>query len=87
LRLGNNRAVGGPVSKRKILTFALIALVALGGWFYSFYFKSTTAAIRHAEAFLFRRSATSAISANVRIFLLLTGPPTARLFPRRKTNR
>jgi esterase/lipase superfamily enzyme len=43
------------VSKRKILTFALIALVALGGWFYSFYFKSTTAAIRHAEAFLFRR--------------------------------
>ena len=43
------------MSKRKILSFALIALVALGGWFYSFYFKSTTAAIRHAEAFLFRR--------------------------------
>ena len=41
--------------KRKILTFGLIALIALGGWFYSFYFKSTTAAIRHAEAFLFRR--------------------------------
>jgi esterase/lipase superfamily enzyme len=37
------------------VSFALIALVALGGWFYSFYFKSTTAAIRHAEAFLFRR--------------------------------
>jgi esterase/lipase superfamily enzyme len=43
------------VTKRKFLTFALIAVVALGGWFYSFYFKSTTAAIRHAEAFLFRR--------------------------------
>jgi esterase/lipase superfamily enzyme len=49
------------LNKRKILTYALIALVALGGWFYSFYFKSTTAAIRHAEAFLFRRMTVAQI--------------------------
>jgi hypothetical protein len=43
------------VSKKRILIIVVVALVALGGWFYTFYFKSTTAAIRHAEAFLFRR--------------------------------
>ncbi|MDJ0907006.1 MAG: alpha/beta hydrolase [Woeseiaceae bacterium] len=37
----------------------LIFLVIFGGWFYWFYFKSTNAAIRHAETFLFRRTAVS----------------------------
>jgi esterase/lipase superfamily enzyme len=36
---------------------ALVVVVLLGGgiWFYNTYFTSTDAAIRHAEAFLFRR--------------------------------
>jgi esterase/lipase superfamily enzyme len=33
----------------------VLILVAAGVWFYNFYFTSTEAAIRHAEAFLFRR--------------------------------
>ncbi|NIL94444.1 MAG: alpha/beta fold hydrolase [Woeseiaceae bacterium] len=37
----------------------LILLVILAGWFYWFYFMSTDAAIRHAEAFLFRRMTVS----------------------------
>jgi hypothetical protein len=30
-------------------------VIALGRWFYAFCFKSAAAAIRHADAFLFRR--------------------------------
>jgi esterase/lipase superfamily enzyme len=44
--------------KRRLLWgTALVALVLLGAgvWFYKAYFASTDAAIRHAEAFLFRR--------------------------------
>ncbi len=44
--------------KRRILwSTSLIAAVLLGAgiWFYQFYFASTDAAIRHAEAFSFRR--------------------------------
>lgn len=47
---------------RKRLTIILLAvLVVLGGWFYWFYFMSTSAAIRHAESFLFRRMTVSQI--------------------------
>ena len=45
-------------SKRRLLWgTALVVLVLLGAgiWFYNIYFTSTDAAIRHAEAFLFRR--------------------------------
>ena len=49
-----------PQMTRKRLAIGLLAiLVILGGWFYWFYFMSTNAAIRHAEAFLFRRMAVS----------------------------
>ena len=34
---------------------AALVLLGVGVWFYKFYFVSTDAAIRHAEAFLFRR--------------------------------
>ena len=36
-------------------TVVLIALVLLTGWFYYFYIAGPDAAIRHAEAFAFRR--------------------------------
>jgi len=43
---------------------ALVVLVLLGGgiWFYNTYFTSTDAAIRHAEAFLFRRMTVAQLS-------------------------
>jgi len=40
---------------RRVLVGAFTILIVLGGWFYYAYFASTSAAIRHAEAFLFRR--------------------------------
>lgn len=36
-------------------TVVVVALVLLGGWFYYFYIAGPDAAIRHAEAFAFRR--------------------------------
>lgn len=42
-------------SRKRILSGVLAALICVGAWFYYFYFMSTTAAIRHAEDFLFRR--------------------------------
>ena len=43
--------------RRLVWVMALVVLVLLGAgvWFYKFYFVSTDAAIRHAEAFSFRR--------------------------------
>ncbi len=43
--------------RRMLWATALIVLVLIGAgiWFYKIYFVSTDAAIRHAEAFLFRR--------------------------------
>ena len=41
--------------KNRIFLGVLVFLVIAGGWFYYAYFVSTSAAIRHAEAFLFRR--------------------------------
>lgn len=41
--------------RKRILIAALTVLLIAGSWFYYFYFMSTSAAIRHAEAFLFRR--------------------------------
>ena len=37
------------------LGLVVLVLVGIGIWFYNFYFSSTEAAIRHAEAFIFRR--------------------------------
>lgn len=47
----------GRVKRRLLWVLALVALVIAGAgfWFYNFYFSSTEAAVRHAEAFLFRR--------------------------------
>jgi esterase/lipase superfamily enzyme len=44
--------------KRRMLwgtALVVLVLVGVGAWFYNTYFASTDAAIRHAEAFLFRR--------------------------------
>jgi len=43
------------LTRKRLVTGLLILLVVIGGWFYWFYFMSTSAAIRHAESFLFRR--------------------------------
>lgn len=47
------------ITRKRVITALLILLVILAGWFYWFYFMSTNAAIRHAEAFLFRRMTVS----------------------------
>ena len=47
------------MARKRLMFGLLVALVLLGGWFYWFYFKSTNAAILHAETFLFRRTAVS----------------------------
>ena len=49
-------------TKKRLLIGVLAALVISGAWFYYFYFKSTSAAIRHAEDFLFRRMTVSQLS-------------------------
>ena len=49
------------LTRKRLLTGLLILLVLLGGWFYWFYFMSTSAAIRHAESFLFRRMIVSRV--------------------------
>jgi esterase/lipase superfamily enzyme len=46
-------------TRKRLLLGILTIIVVGGGWFYWFYFKSTAAAIRHAEAFLFRRMTVS----------------------------
>ena len=38
-----------------VVLLILLVILAAGVWFYKFYFASTDAAIRHAEAFKFRR--------------------------------
>lgn len=48
-------------TRKRILIAAIVLLVVLTGWFYWFYFMSTSAAIRHAESFLFRRMTVSQI--------------------------
>ena len=48
-------------TRKRILIAALALLTILIVWFYWFYFMSTSAAIRHAESFLFRRMTVSQI--------------------------
>ena len=45
------------VKRRLLWAIGLVVLILAGAafWFYNFYFSSTEAAIRHAEAFIFRR--------------------------------
>ena len=45
-----------------ILALLVLGLVVAGLWFYQAYFSSTNAAIRHAEAFLFRRMSVAQLS-------------------------
>ncbi len=47
------------MSRKRLVTGLLILLVVMAGWFYWFYFMSTSAAIRQAESFLFRRMTIS----------------------------
>jgi esterase/lipase superfamily enzyme len=47
------------MTRKRLLTGLLVILVVLSGWFYWFYFMSTSAAILHAETFVFRRMAVS----------------------------
>ncbi len=54
--MGNAQTMNGK--KRRlwwIIILILLVLLGAGIWFYKVYFVSTDAAIRHAEAFLFRR--------------------------------
>ena len=44
------------------VALALIAFLVAGLWFYRAYFSSTNAAIRHAEAFLFRRMSVAQLA-------------------------
>lgn len=47
---------------RWALVVMLAGLVAVGVWFYTVYFSSTEAAIRHAESFRFRRMAVAQLA-------------------------
>ena len=59
------------------LTLGLLVLLGAGTWFYKFYFVSTAAAIRHAEAFSFRRMtvAQMAEQGKYRIFYVTNRRP------------
>jgi esterase/lipase superfamily enzyme len=51
------------IGRVRWLLLSLIAVAAVGSvWFYNFYFSSTDSAIRHAEAFLFRRMTSSQLA-------------------------
>ena len=56
---GANR---GKRRRRWILALILLALLGTGFWFYKVYFVSTDLAIRHAEAFSFRRMTVSQLA-------------------------
>lgn len=47
---------------KKIFYASLVMLVLGGVWFFNFYFSSTDEAIRHAEAFVFRRMKVAELS-------------------------
>ena len=49
-------------SLRWIAALAAATLLPAGVWFYQAYFSSNNAAIRHAEAFLFRRMSVSQLA-------------------------
>ena len=50
------------LTRKRVLIAAVAGLVLLGAWFVYFYFFSTSAALRHAEAFLFRRLTVTQVS-------------------------
>ena len=45
--------------RKRILLSSLVFVLVASGWFYWFYFMSPSAAVRHAEEFLFRRMTVS----------------------------
>jgi esterase/lipase superfamily enzyme len=53
---------GKPRHLRWIIVLVSVALLGASTWFYQFYFGSTDAAIRHAEAFRFRRMSVSQLA-------------------------
>ena len=55
-------ANSGKRRRRWILALILLALLGTGFWFYKVYFVSTDLAIRHAEAFSFRRMTVSQLA-------------------------
>ena len=51
-----------PVHRRWYVALAALVLVLAGVWSYRAYFSSTDAALRHAEAFLFRRMSVAQLA-------------------------
>ena len=49
-------------SRRWYIALAALLLVLAGVWSYRAYFSSTNAALRHAEAFLFRRMSVAQLA-------------------------
>ena len=69
--------------KRRILWITGLVVLVLAGtgyWFYNFYFASTEAAIRHAEAFLFRRMTVAQLAEQgiYRFFYVTNRKPRCR---------
>ena len=54
----------GRLKRRLLWGTTLMALILIGAgiWFYKVYFVSTDLAIRHAEAFLFRRMSVAQLA-------------------------
>jgi len=75
------RAASGRVRRRLLWAMALVLLLLLGAgfWFYKFYFVSTDAAIRHAEAFSFRRMTVAQLAeqGSYRFFYVTNRRPVA----------
>jgi esterase/lipase superfamily enzyme len=71
----------GRVRRRLLWATALVLLILLGAgfWFYQFYFASTDAAIRHAEAFSFRRMTVAQLAeqGKYRFFYVTNRRPAA----------
>ena len=74
-------ATGNRFRRRLWWGVALVVLVLLGAgfWFYTVYFVSTDAAIRHAEAFLFRRMKVAQLAEQVRSAYRVGAPSRTRL--------
>jgi esterase/lipase superfamily enzyme len=83
----------GIKGRTRWLLLALMAVLLIGAtWFYKLYFSSTDAAIRHAEAFLFRRMTVAQLTehGSYRFFYAtnrVPGPTTGGINERFRTDR
>ena len=68
---------------RWAMALSVLFLLGAGVWFYKFYFASTEAAIRHAEAFLFRRMTVAQLAeqGTFRFFYVTNRKPGAEGAP------